>query len=152
MLEILNTDIIKSKEEITDEFEFDPRQTDYYFNAGKYLGFLEEVKIVVEEDGKNTEKTAITLTLRGKNLFSISHKNRQLEYVKAILEHKVFNEVFNEYIANNKTIEKEKLIKIMESANLYNLNSDVTIKRRSSTIQRWIEWIINITDGKVIGN
>lgn len=152
LLEMLNTDTVKSKEEITEEFEFDPRQTDYYFNAGKYLGFLEETKIVVDENGKNAEKTAITLTLRGKKLFNISHKNRQLEYVKAILEHKVFNEVFNEYLANNKTIEKEKLIKIMENANLYNLNSDVTIKRRSSTIQRWIEWIINIADERVIGN
>lgn len=152
LLEMLNTDTIKSKEEITEEFEFDPRQTDYYFNAGKYLGFLEETKIVVAENGKNMEKPAITLTLRGKKMFNISHKNRQLEYVKAILEHKVFNEVFNEYLANNKTIEKEKLIKIMEKSNLYNLNSDVTIKRRSSTIQRWIEWIINIADETVIGN
>ena len=41
---MLNTDIIKSKEEVTDEFKFDPRQTDYYFNAGKYLGYLEEKK------------------------------------------------------------------------------------------------------------
>ena len=144
LLEMLNTDTIKTKEEITVEFEFDPRQTDYYFNAGKYLGFLEESKIVIEENKKNVEMTAIALTSRGKNLFNTSHKNRQLEYIKAILEHQVFYDVFNEYKENN--ITKDKLIQIMKKSNLYNLKSDVTIERRASTIQRWIEWIINITN------
>lgn len=144
LLEMLNTDTIKSKEEITEEFEFDPRQTDYYFNAGKYLGFLEETKIVVEENEKNVQKTAITLTPRGKNLFNISHKHRQLEYIKAILEHKTFYEAFNEYKKNNMT--KEKLIKIMKNSNLYNIKSNKTIERRASTIQSWIEWIINLTN------
>jgi len=146
LLEMLNTDTIRSKEEITEEFEFDPRQTDYYFNAGKYLGFLEETKIVVDENGKKEEKTAITLTSRGKSLFNISHKNRQLEYVKAILEHQVFYETFNEYKKNN--ITKEKLIQLMKDADLYNLKSDVTIERRASTIQRWIEWITNLYEVK----
>ena len=146
LLEMLNTDTIKSKEEITEEFEFDPRQTDYYFNAGKYLGFLEETKIVVEEAGKDVEKPAITLTSRGKNLFNVSHKNRQLEYVKAILEHSVFCKKINEY--KQSKITKENLIQLMKESDLYNLKSDVTIKRRASTVQRWIEWIINLYEAK----
>lgn len=151
LLEMLNTDIIKSKEEITTEFEFDPRQTDYYFNAGKYLGFLEETKTTVDDNGKNVEKPAIILTERGKQLFNISYKNRQLEYAKAILEHSIFNRTLKEYIEKNQ-MKKDMLVQLMTDANLYKINSKNTIDRRSSTVLRWIEWIINLIDKKYIGD
>lgn len=144
LLEMLNIDTIKSKEEITDEFKFDPRQTDYYFNAGKYLGFLEEDKVVVIENGNNVEKVAIKLSNRGKKLFEVSYKNRQLEYVKAILEHKVFNMVFKDCISFYEMPSKSKIIEYMHQSNLYNINAEETFKRRSSTISGWINWILNL--------
>lgn len=144
LLEMLNVDTIKSKEEITDEFKFDPRQTDYYFNAGKYLGFLEEDKVVVEENGKNIEKIAIKLSNRGKQLFNISYKKRQLEYVQAILEHKVFNQVFKYCVEFYEMPEKSKIIEFMKQSELYNIKSMETYKRRASTISGWINWILNL--------
>lgn len=148
LLEMLNTDNIKTKEEITDEFNFDPRQTDYYFNAGKYLGFLEEDKIKVEKNGKIINKTYIKLSNRGKKLFNISYKQRQLEFVKAILEHKVFDQVFKEYINSNIKPTKEKIVKYMKENKLYKVESDVTFERRASTISGWINWIKCICEQK----
>lgn len=144
LLEMLNIDTIKSKEEITEEFKFDPRQTDYYFNAGKYLGFLEEDKVLVEENNITIEKTAIKLSNRGKNLFNMSYKNRQLEYVKAILEHEVFNKVFKDCVEFYQMPIRSKIVEYMQDANLYNVNSDETFKRRASTISGWINWILNL--------
>lgn len=115
LLEMLNTDIVKSKEEITDEFNFDPRQTDYYFNAGKYLGFLEEDTINVEENDEIIEKVAIKLSSKGKKLFNISYKQRQLEFVKAILEHKVFDATFSDFININGKLQKEKIVEYMKN-------------------------------------
>lgn len=144
LLEMLNIDTIKSKEEITEEFKFDPRQTDYYFNAGKYLGFLEEDKVIVEENGINVEKNAIKLSYKGKKLFNISYKNRQLEYVKSILEHKVFNNVFRDCIEFYQMPMKTKIMEYMQGANLYNISSEETFRRRASTISGWINWILNL--------
>ena len=146
LLEMLNTDIVKSKEEITDEFNFDPRQTDYYFNAGKYLGFLEEDTISVEENDKIIEKVAIKLSSKAKKLFNISYKQRQLEFVKAILEHKVFDETFSDFININGKIQKEKIVEYMKNNNLYNVKSEATYERRASTISGWINWIIKISE------
>lgn len=142
LLEMLNTDIIKSKEEVTDEFKFDPRQTDYYFNAGKYLGYLEEDIISVEENGMVVEKVAIKLSNKGKKLFNLSYRQRQLEFIKSILSHKVFNEVFNKYIELNKMMDKQSIVEYMKNNNLYNVKSDETYMRRASTITGWIKWII----------
>jgi len=146
LLEMLNTDIIKSKEEVTDEFKFDPRQTDYYFNAGKYLGYLEEDVVSVEENGKIVEKVAIKLSNKGKKLFNLSYRQRQLEFIKSILSHKVFNEIFNKYIELNKIPDKEMIVEYMKNNNLYNVKSDETFGRRASTITGWIKWIIKIFD------
>lgn len=144
LLEMLNTDEIKSKEEITDEFKFDPRQTDYYFNAGKYLGFLEDDKVTVEVNGKNIEKPAIKLSDKGKKLFNVSYKDRQIAYVKAILEHKIFNTVFKDYIKSQQMPEKSKIIEYMQKSSLHNVASNETFWRRSSTVSSWINWIISL--------
>jgi len=142
LLEILNTDIIKSKEEVTDEFKFDPRQTDYYFNAGKYLGYLEEDIISVEENGMVVEKVAIKLSDKGKKIFNLSYKQRQLEFIKSILNHKVFNDVFRKYNELNKIPDKETIVEYMKNNNLYKVKSNETFMRRASTITGWIKWII----------
>lgn len=144
LLELLNTDEIKTKEEITDEFKFDPRQTDYYFNAGKYLSFLEDDKVIVETNGKNIEKPAIKLSDKGKQLFNVSYKNRQLAYVKSILEHKIFNKVFKDYIKLQQIPEKSKIIKYMQKSDLHNVTSNETFWRRASTVSSWINWIISL--------
>lgn len=144
LLEMLNTDIIKSKEEVTDEFKFDPRQTDYYFNAEKYLGYLEEDVVSVEENGRIVEKVAIKLSNKGKKLFNLSYRQRQLEFIKSILSHKVFNEVFEKYIELKNIPDKPIIVEYMKNNNLYNVKSEETFMRRSSTISGWIKWIIKI--------
>lgn len=146
LLEMLDTDSIKTKDEITEEFQFDPRQTDYYFNAGKYLGFLEEDEIVVEEKKKSVKKRIIKLTKRGKHLFEVNYKNRQLEFARAILEHKVFYKVFEDSIDSFIIPEKTKIIEYMQNSNLYNLNRYNTYKRRSQTVSGWVNWILSLCE------
>lgn len=144
MLEMLNVDVIKSKEEITEEFKFNPRQTDYYFNAGKYLGFIEEDKVTDLDNGNIIEKQTLKLSNKGKQLFKGTYKDRQLSYVKAILEHQIFSKVFEDSNKLNRIIDKEKIVEYMKESNLYNINSEVTLGRRASTITGWIKWVFNL--------
>ena len=74
-----------SKEEITSNYDFDKRQTDYYFNAGRYLELIEKFK-----DEDNTIR--VKLTKNGLKIMSLPHKEKNLAIVKQILEHKPFKE------------------------------------------------------------
>ena len=44
LLNLLNENDNVTKDDITDYFEFAPRQTDYYLNAAVFLGFATTVK------------------------------------------------------------------------------------------------------------
>lgn len=134
LCELLNENEFISKENITQNYDFNSRQTDYYLNAGKYLGLV--------SDYKKDEELGGVLTENGNNIFNLSIKERQIEFIKAILSHKVYNEVLKRYFENGEMPSKNEIVIIMKVSNLHNVKSDVTFFRRSSTILSWINWII----------
>ena len=79
-----------SRDEITTNYDFDPRQTNYYTDAGRYLGLIGKRK----EDGQ----IIFSLTDEGRRLFRLKYILRQLKLVELILSHKAFNETFKLYI------------------------------------------------------
>lgn len=80
----------KTPEEIADIMQFEERQSDYYFNAGKYLGLFEKIDIM----DNGIKKRVVTLTDKGREVYNLNYKERQLELVKLILQHKIFNVLF----------------------------------------------------------
>jgi len=124
-----------TKEEITQNYDFDSRQTDYYTNAAKYLGLLEI---------KNENYQIICyLTNEGNFLFNLTLHERQIEFVKLILSHSVFKLTIKLFFENGIIPSKNEIVRIMKSSKLYNVSSDVTYFRRASTIMGWINWIVN---------
>lgn len=136
LCELLNQKEFISKEEITQNYDFDKRQTDYYSNAGRYLGLIE-----IGRDIYNGQ-TGCYLTRKGKQLFNINLIDRQKEFIKLILSHSVFKNSLKLYLANGEMPEKEAIVEIMKRSKLYNIDSDSTFLRRSSTIIGWLNWII----------
>lgn len=126
-----------SKEEITSNYDFDSRQTDYYFNAGKYLGLIENYR-----DPKN-HHIGCTLSKRGKQIFTVNLIDRQKEFIKLIVSHSVFKKSLKLHLDLGEMPPKESIIEIMKHSNLYNVGSESTYFRRASTILGWINWIIN---------
>ncbi|SFF87382.1 hypothetical protein SAMN04487885_11368 [Clostridium cadaveris] len=126
-----------SKEDITSNYDFDPRQTNYYTDAGRYLGLI----------GKKREDSVVKffLTLEGKKLFKLRYKDRQLKYVELILKHKPFRECFKECIKTSEIPSKYEVVKIMEESGIYNVQAPSTYRRRASTVTGWINWIIELT-------
>lgn len=138
LCEILKDKGFLSKEEITQNYDFDSRQTDYYSNAAKYLGLIKNVR---EED-----QIGCTLSETGLHLYDLSIRDRQIMFIKLILSHKVFNNVLNLYFKKNDLPTKDEIVKIMKKSNLYNIDSDQTYRRRASTIISWTNWILELIE------
>lgn len=135
LMEILKTDKYQTKNELTEIFHFRGRQTDYYFNACKYLGLVNEREV----SQKKVSKKLIVLTDEGERIFSLPYRERQIELVKVILQHKPFYKVFELMMKNKDTSDEEKINCIKENA--ISLYSDTTVKRRLSTVMAWLKWI-----------
>jgi hypothetical protein len=122
-------------EEISTNFDFDPRQASYYLSAGQYLGIFE----------KRNKTQNYGLTLLGKKISNLKTKYKNLEIVRLILQHDIFNKVLQKYLEDAKPVLKDEVKKIMVLSGVYNVENESTIHRRSQTVIRWIDWILNIT-------
>lgn len=136
LCELLKQKEFISKEDITQNYDFDGRQTDYYSNAGKYLGLVETGKDPL------TGQIGCFLTAKGKQVFNLNLIDRQKEFVKSIVSHKAFKETLKLYLDNGEIPNKETIVEIMKRSKLYNVGSDTTYFRRASTIIGWTNWII----------
>lgn len=125
-----------NRDDVTETYAFDARQTNYYTDAACYLGLI----------GKRTDdrKPVYFLSKKGKRTMELSYKPRQLEFCKCILEHKVFYDVFNLSCQMGRIPETTEIVKIMKRSRLYNIKAESTYKRRASTINGWINWMLSL--------
>lgn len=128
-----------TKQDITSEYAFDERQTNYYTDAGRYLGFIEKVK---------NEEGAITFQLSnlGRSVMELEYKERQLAIVSAILRHRAFNETLKINLNSGEMPDANAIVQIMKESNLYHVEANSTYYRRSSTIIGWINWILGLVE------
>ena len=73
-------------------------------------------------------------------------REKKLAIAKKILEHEVYNKCLTLYFKKSAPLTKEEIIDIMNNSYIYNVREDSTIKRRASTVMRWLEWIINLAN------
>ncbi|QPT40230.1 Uncharacterised protein [Oligella ureolytica] len=129
-----------SKEEITENYDFVSRQTDYYSNAGKYLGLI--------DTGRDpaTNQIGCYLTDIGKKILTTNLADRQVLYIRQILSYQVFNKTLKLYFEKTSPPSKEEIVKIMKESRIPNMNSEKTFKRRATTVLSWINWILEQVD------
>ena len=138
LIELLNEKPM-TKQDITSEYAFDERQTNYYTDAGRYLGLIDKTH---DEDGN----ILFHLSTCGHRIMSLEYKERQLALVTQILMHKVFNETLKLHLQYGEMPDKQTIIQIMKRSNLYHVESDSTYLRRSSTVVGWVNWILGIIE------
>ncbi|MCH3972393.1 MAG: transcriptional regulator [Oscillospiraceae bacterium] len=124
------------RNKVTEKYAFDVRQTNYYTDAGRYLGLIH----------KNEEKRmpSYSLTKLGKQILQCSFKQRQLAYCKQILSHQVFHLTLEKYFENGVMPSKDEIVRIMKQCNLYHIGKDSTFGRRASTIRSWVNWMVEL--------
>lgn len=128
-----------SREQVTEKYAFDVRQTNYYTDAARYLG-------LVEKHQTNGQKIIYFLSGLGKRIMNLGYKQRQLALCEAILQHRVFKETFNIYMETGEMPDTSTIIRLMQESNLYEVGSMSTYIRRSSTISSWINWIVGLIE------
>lgn len=133
--ELLNEQEL-SRNDVTEQYAFDARQTNYYTDAARYLGLLEKRK-----DGATP---IYGLSDTGNRILRLSYKQRQLAFCDLILSHKAFGDTLRKHLASGHMPSTAEIVQIMKASNLYNVGSDSTFERRSSTIKGWLNWIIGL--------
>lgn len=136
--ELLNVQDL-SHEQVTEEYAFDIRQTNYYTDAARYLGLL-------ERHYEKNNKPIYSLSKLGKHIINLPYKQRQLAFCKVILQHEAFKKTFNLCMDLGSIPEPSMIIDIMKESKLYNVKSMSTYTRRSSTISGWINWMLGLIE------
>lgn len=136
LCELLKQRGFLSKEEITLNYDFDSRQTDYYTNAAKYLGLA--------EDSRENGQAGCVLTKPGLRIFGLPVSERQTEFMKLILSHKAFRDTLKLYFEKGTFPDKQEVVEIMRASGLHNIGSGSTYGRRASTVTSWVNWIIGL--------
>lgn len=124
-----------SKDEITENYQFDIRQTQYYTDAARYLGLINKVS------EKSNGEIRFTLTDSGIFILKSGQKYKTLKFIQKILEHQVFYQVFAETLKSGEIPSIPEIKRIMAACNLG--IQEKTIVRRSSTVRSWIQWILS---------
>jgi len=117
-----------SKAEITQRYDFDPRQADYYANAARYLGLAEPV----EDTWEPTE--------HGRRVIEQPQRDaRNAALIRALAARRVFREVLELSLARGAVASTAEICAAMEGLGL----SLATSRRRASTVARWTQWVLN---------
>ncbi len=118
-----------SKDDITVNYEFDERQSDYYTRAGMYLG------LIARDNDGNYE-----LSNDGRAIMQLNSKDKRLRLIERILSRRAFYETFVQLLQTGEMPATEEVANIISQ-----VRPDIsgsTPRRRASTVTGWIKWII----------
>lgn len=129
---------VLSQEDITTHHAFDLRQTQYYSNAGRYLGLIERRQTI--EEG-----VTYSLTPRGVTIMGRQPSARNLALAECILEHQVFNNAVRLYLSQAGPPDVDQVIAFMRAADLgLDQEGTTTIPRRAQTVLGWVDWLMRL--------
>ncbi len=130
LCELLASEEVLTKAEITENYGFDSRQTDYYSNACKYLGLA------------NGGEHGFVLTTKAKEIFKQHIQLRRKFFIEQLLKRRVFKEALALYFQQAETPSNNQLVTIMQNAQLQHIHSEITFRRRAFTVKAWIDWVV----------
>jgi hypothetical protein len=125
-------------DEITANYDFDKRQTDYYTNAGIYLGLIQKRR-------ENTT-SIYAISPDGRAIMSKPRREKLLSLSKRILEHEVFRSTMRRRLRKQTPLPLNQITAVMKKSRLYNVGSERTYHRRAQTVSKWVEWIIALAN------
>jgi hypothetical protein len=125
-----------AQEDITTDYAFDNRQTQYYTNAGRYLG-------LVERKRESEQGVAYTLTPLGRQIMSKPPQARNLDLVELILSHSVFRKAVEYYLSHAGAPPAKEIAGFIREAGLP--INDTTATRRAQSVLGWVRWMMSLT-------
>lgn len=129
---LIKTDL--NKKNLKELNQIGDRIVNFYISTGFYFHLFEKYK--------KDKNIYYKLSDKGREIFEQNEYQRNLNICKCIFEHEILNRIFMDCLSNN-SISKNNIVDIMLQYDL-NLNSMVTIKRRSQCISSWMHWIFDL--------
>ena len=124
-----------TRQEITSEYAFDERQTNYYTDAGRYLELIDKGR-------DETGGILFRLSPQGRRMMGLEYRERQLAIAAQILKHRVFHQTLKLHLESGEMPDTQQVVRIMKQSHLYHVEAESTYVRRSSTVTGWINWIL----------
>jgi hypothetical protein len=134
MLEFVATEP-RTSESIAENYEFHPRQADYYFSAVRYLGLGELVK---HEDGKNYRQ----LNEEGQQIANLPFAAKRMEIAKRLLQIPALRQIYISSIQSGHEYSIRDAEQVVAQTSSEDGISGKTIKRRAQTILSWAKWLL----------
>lgn len=128
----------KTVDDLTTHYSFDPRQSDYYFAAARYLGLA--VSVQDPEDGQQ-KRVATELAYQ---IWSLPYKQKYSEIARLLLSDEAIATAYLESISLG-NVSRARLEEIFTASSSSNGISGSTLTRRTSTISKWVDWLTEIT-------
>lgn len=128
----------KSADEIATNYEFHPRQADYYFNAARFLGLCVSRQSVGRQNLR-------TLTDLGSKVLSLNHSGKRKYLARLVLQIPEVKETYLLLRASNEKLRIEQVERLVALSAANENISGTTIHRRSQTILAWAKWLKSIT-------
>lgn len=129
-----------TKQDIVEEYEFDPRQSDYYVNAARYLGLMQTCRVLHGE-------TSYLLSRIGREIFNgnLDYTDRYLRIIRQVAKHSLFKEIIGISLKDG-IPSIQSTVEIMKKHDLYNVSSESTYIRRASSVLAWVKWILELIE------
>jgi hypothetical protein len=127
---------VLTQDEVTTNYAFDLRQTQYYTNAGKYLGLVERL----QDDDRGVY---YNLTPLGMQLMNKAPRARNLSLMEVILSRRVFRGSMEYYLNNAQQPPDNVIVDLISKARPE--LTGTTPARRAQTVRSWVRWIIKLT-------
>ncbi|NER35888.1 MAG: translation elongation factor [Oscillatoria sp. SIO1A7] len=124
-----------TKDELTQNYQFDSRQTNYYTDAGRYIDLVDKYQ------DTETKEIFFSLTDEGRDILGKQPRIKYLDLIGKILEKEVFYKAFELTLQNGEIPLKQEIGEI-----ILEVRSDLnptTAGRRASTVRGWINWILD---------
>jgi hypothetical protein len=122
----------KTKNDLAENYDFDPRQSDYYLNAARYLGLVESL------DHSTYGPSELASVIYSK---SAQEKNAFLMAI--LIKVPAVNELNKVWTTDGKKPSIEKAIGILKNLPDTPVLADSTMKRRAQTVMSWTSWLRN---------
>ncbi|KAA8455637.1 type II restriction enzyme [Weissella paramesenteroides] len=135
VLDILNrVDDTITGNKVTEIYEFNRRQGNYYISALMYIGLLQKV------DGSYKYE----LTEIGKRIKRLPNSNsRNMLIIRQLLQDECINIAFQQFIMHS-DIDKDWVAKLL--LDRVSTVNESTAARRAGTVISWIKWIISVSE------
>ena len=122
----------KTKNDLAENYDFDPRQSDYYLNAARYLGLVESLD----------HSTYVPSELANV-IYSKSAQEKNAFLMAILTKVPAVNELNKAWTTDGKKPSIDKAIQILKNLPDTPALADSTIKRRAQTVVSWTSWLRN---------